>query len=73
MGHCFTTASGSFTDASQFLAVILVGLDGIQPDPEEDGHINRCGARSSKHVLFGIVVQLDPFCCAPVFPMELLL
>jgi hypothetical protein len=65
--------SGSITDASHFLAIILVGLDGIQPDPEEDGCVNRCSTRGFKHVLIGIVVQLDPLCCKPVLSIELLM
>jgi hypothetical protein len=49
MDHGFTTASGSITESSYFLAVILVGLDGIHPYPEEDGCVNRRRVRRSKH------------------------
>jgi hypothetical protein len=50
-----------------------MGLDGIQPEPEEDGVINRYGARGSTHVPLGKVVQLDPLRCEPVLPIELIL
>jgi hypothetical protein len=73
MEHCFTTTSGFITYVSHFLAVIIVMLDGIQPDPEEARHVTKCGERSSKHVLFIIVVQLDPFCYELIFAIELVL
>jgi hypothetical protein len=61
------------TDASHFLAVIFVRLDRIEPYPEENVCFNRSGARSAKHILPSIVFQLDPFCCEPVFPIEMCL
>jgi hypothetical protein len=73
MDHFFTTVSGSITDTSHFFAVIIMGLGGIQPDPEEEGCINRRDEIISIFFLFCIVVQLDPFCCEPIFPIKLLL
>jgi hypothetical protein len=71
MDHCLTSASSPITDASHFLAIVLVGIDRIQSDPGEDGCVNKCGVSRSKHVLLVIVVQLDQLCCEPVLPIKL--
>jgi hypothetical protein len=49
MDNGFTTVSGSVADSSSCLAVILLGIDGIHPYPEEDGCVNRRGTRRYMH------------------------
>jgi hypothetical protein len=73
MDHCLATVSGSVTDASHFISVIFMRLYQIDPYPEENGCVNRRGTSSAKHISLSRVVQLDQFCCEPVFPIELFL
>jgi hypothetical protein len=66
-----TTTSRTITNSTGFLAIVLVNLDHVNPDPIEDSSRGRrCwnSSRSTEHSLFKVVVQLNMFCGMPFGP-----